>query len=35
MKMYAAIARKTAQMKIRGLIFLNTAYSDRLRWRER
>ncbi len=28
MKMYAATAMKIAQMKMRGLIFLNTAYSD-------
>ena len=30
MKMYAAIAMKIAQMKIRGLIFLNTEYLDRV-----
>ena len=30
MKMYAAIARNTAQMKIRGLIFLNTANTAQL-----
>ncbi len=28
--MYTAIARNTAQMKMRGLIFFNTAYTAKL-----
>ena len=32
MKMYAAIARNIAQMKMRGLIFLNTENLYRTGW---
>ena len=35
MKMHAAIARKVAQMKMRGLIFLNTENRYRTGWCDR
>ncbi len=35
MKMYAATTRKIAQMKMRGLIFLNTENLYRTGWRGR